>query len=79
MRTTMILDERLLKELMAVTGAKTRTEAIHLAISELIRHRKRQGLKELSGKIRLAENWQDLEGVELKEQEQQRARWRGHR
>ena len=79
MRTTMILDEGLLKELMAVTGAKTRTEAIHLAISEFIRRRKRDGLKDLSGKIRLAENWQDLEEVELKEQEGQRARWRGHR
>ena len=75
MRTTMILDEGLLKELMAVTGAKTRTQAI----TELIRRRKREGLKGLSGKVRLAENWAEVEEAEVKEQERQRAGWRGHR
>ncbi|MBI2152699.1 MAG: type II toxin-antitoxin system VapB family antitoxin [Candidatus Rokubacteria bacterium] len=32
----MRLDERLIKELMDVTAATTKTEAIHLAISEFI-------------------------------------------
>ena len=40
MRATMRLDERLVKELMEVIGAKSRTEAIHTAISELIRRKK---------------------------------------
>ncbi len=44
MRTTMSLDGVLIKELMQVTGAKTRTEAIHLAISEFIRRKKLEGL-----------------------------------
>lgn len=79
MRTTLLLDERLVKELMTVTGAKTKTEAIHLAISELIRARKREGLKALSGRITLAENWQDLEATEVKEQQRQERSWRGHR
>ena len=79
MRTTLLLDERLVKELMRVTGAKTKTEAIHLAISEFIRARKREGLKALSGRIALAENWQDLEATEVKEQERQARSWRGHR
>ena len=34
MRTTLRLDDRLIKELMDVTGATTKTEVIHLAISE---------------------------------------------
>ena len=79
MRTTMSLDERLLKELMEVTGAKSRTEAIHTAISELIRRKKLEELKALSGKIRIADNWQELEELELKEQEKLERRWRGHR
>jgi Arc/MetJ family transcription regulator len=79
MRTTMSLDDALIKELMEVTGARTRTEAIHLAISELIRRKKLAGLKALSGKIQLADTWQDLEQVELKEQEKQERRRRGHR
>lgn len=79
MRTTMSLDDVLIKELMEVTGARTRTEAIHLAISEFIRRKKLEGLKALSGKIQLADTWQDLEQLELKEQEKQERRRRGHR
>ena len=79
MRTTMSLDDALIKELMEISGAKTRTEAIHLAISEFIRRRKLEGLKALSGKIQLADTWQDLEQLELKEQERQERRRRGHR
>lgn len=79
MRTTMSLDDKLIKELMAVTGARTKTEAIHLAISEFIRRKKLEGLKALSGKIRIADNWQEMEEVELKEQEKRERRWRGHR
>jgi hypothetical protein len=70
MRTTMTLDEEQIKELMRVTGAKTRVEAIHLAVSELIRRNKLEGLKALSGKIHIAENWQDREQLELKAQEE---------
>jgi hypothetical protein len=64
MRTTMSLDDALIKELMEVTGARTRTDAIHLAVSEFIRRKKLEGLKALSGKIQLADTWQDLEQVE---------------
>lgn len=79
MRTTLNLDEELVKELMKITGAKTKVEAIHLAISEFIRRKKLEGLKALSGKIRIAENWQELEELELKAQEERERRWRGHR
>lgn len=79
MRTTLSLDDRLIKELMEVTGAKTKTEAIHLAISEFIRRKKLEGLKALSGKIHIADNWQELEELEMKEQEEEERRWRGRR
>ena len=52
---------------MSLTRAETKTEAIHLAISEFIRRKKLEGLKALSGKIRIADNWQELEELELKE------------
>ena len=79
MRTTLDLDESLVKELMAVTGAKTKTEAIHLAIRELVRWRKLERLKGLSGKIRLDLDWRELEERELKDQERQQRQWRGRR
>ena len=65
MRTTMRLDDRLVKELMTLTGAKSRTEAIHTAIAELIRRKKLEGLKALSGQIRIANDWRANEVLEL--------------
>jgi len=79
MRTTMRLDDGLIKELMKVTGARTKTEAIHLAIAEFIRRKKLEALKALSGKVRIANHWQELEELELKQQEKLERRWRGHR
>ena len=79
MRTTMRLDDGLIKELMKVTGARTKTEAIHLAIAEFIRRKKLEELKALSGKVRIANHWQELEELELKQQEKLERRCRGHR
>lgn len=72
MRTTLNLDAGLIKEPMSLTGAKTKTAAIHLAVSELVRRKKLEGLKILSGKVRLADNWRELEQLELKAQETER-------
>lgn len=74
MRTTVNLDDGLITDLMNVTGVKKKREAIHLAIAEFVRRKKLEGLKALSGKIRLVDNWQELEDLELKEQERQERR-----
>lgn len=79
MRTTLSLDDRLIQELMEVTGAKTKTEAIHLAISEFIRRKKLEGLLALEGKVHLDLDWRELEELELKAQAEHERRWRGHR
>jgi len=79
MRTTLNLDEDLVGELMKATKAKTKTEAIHLAISEFVRHRKLEGLKALSGKIHFDLDWRELEEQELKAQAERERRWRDRR
>jgi hypothetical protein len=79
MRTTMSLDDGLIKELMDVTGARTKTEAIHLAISEFIRRKKLEGLLALEGKVHINLDWRELEEQELKAQAEREKRWRGHR
>jgi len=79
MRTTLSLDDGLIKELMKVTGARTKTAAIHLAISEFLRRKKLEGLLALEGKVRLDLDWRELEEVELKAQADRERRWRGHR
>ncbi len=79
MRTTMSLDDGLIKELMKVTGARTKTAAIHLAISEFLRRKKIEELLALEGKIQLDLDWRELEELELKAQADRERRWRGHR
>lgn len=79
MRTTLRLDDGLVQELMKITEAKTKTEAIHLAISEFIRRKKIEGLLALEGKVPLDVDWRELEERELKTQAERARRWRGHR
>ena len=66
MRTTLSLDDGLVQELMKITEAKTKTEAIHLAISDFIRRKKIEGLLALEGKVPIDVDWRELEERELK-------------
>jgi len=79
MRTTLNLDDALIKELMAATKAKTKTEAIHQALSEFVRRQKRQRLKALSGQIHLDLDWRQIEEEEMKAEAERERIWRGHR
>ena len=67
MRTTLNLSDNLLDELMKVTGSRTKTDAIEEAIREFVYRRKIEKLKNLSGKIILTSNWQELRDMELDE------------
>lgn len=79
MRTTLDLNEKLIRELMDVTAAKTKTEAIHQAAAELIRRKKLDQLKSLSGTIHLDLNWKSLEEAEIRHQAVLKRRRHGHR
>ncbi len=68
MRTTLDLSEKLIRELMNVTGAQTKTDAIHQAAAELIRRKKLDQLKSLSGAIHLDLDWKSLEEAEIRHQ-----------
>jgi hypothetical protein len=78
MRMTLNLDESLLKDLMSVTSAKTKTDAIHQAISDLIRRKKLEKLKSLSGRVHLASNWEKAETLELRHQKRLVRQLPGH-
>jgi Arc/MetJ family transcription regulator len=79
MRTTLDLDEKLIEELLKATEAKTKTEAIHLAISELIRRKKLERLKSLSGKIHIDLDLEKMQKADLKRQKRLARLWRGDR
>ncbi len=49
MRTTVILQDELMKEAMEATGLKEKTAVIHLGLRELVRKRAAEDLKSLGG------------------------------
>ena len=51
MRTTLNLDQDLVEEAMAVTGAKTKTTVVHLGLRALVETAARHRLAALKGKI----------------------------
>lgn len=67
MRTTLDLPGQAVEELVRLVGAKTKGEAVTIAIEECIRRKRSEELKAASGRVRLADNWKELEEAELKE------------
>ncbi len=57
MRTNIVLDDDLVDEALALTGARTKKEVVHLALEELVRSRKRKNLADLAGRIRFAKHY----------------------
>jgi Arc/MetJ family transcription regulator len=52
MRTNIELDDDIIEEALAITGARTKKEVVHLALEELVRSRRKKNLVELAGRIR---------------------------
>jgi Arc/MetJ family transcription regulator len=57
MRTNIVIDDTLIEEAMALSKLKTKREAVHRALEEYVRVLKKRDLRELRGKIRLAEGY----------------------
>jgi Arc/MetJ family transcription regulator len=51
MRTNINIDDDVLKEVQRLTGAKTKREAVDLALRELVARYRRLGLLKLKGKV----------------------------
>jgi Arc/MetJ family transcription regulator len=69
MRATLNIPDELIDELMKITRTKTKTRAICLAIEEFTRRKKMEKLLSLQGKIDIEDNWQEMEGLEVKGKE----------
>lgn len=52
MRTNIALDDKLMEEAFSVTGLRTKKELVHLALTELVRARRKKDLLDLVGKVR---------------------------
>ena len=49
MRTNIVIDDELMAEAMAATGARTKREVVEMALNELVMRHRQQRLKELRG------------------------------
>lgn len=54
MRTTLFIRDDLLEEAKKVSGAKTKKQAVEMALEEFVRRKKSKELIELEGKIELS-------------------------
>lgn len=60
MRTTLDIKEDLLNEAKALSGARTKKEAVESALQEFIRKRKVRKLLDLEGKVELSFTLKEL-------------------
>jgi Arc/MetJ family transcription regulator len=60
MRTNIVIDDKLMKETLRLTGLKTKREAVELGLRTVVRLRKQEGIRRFRGKL----NWQgDLDAM----------------
>jgi len=64
MRTTLEIDEKLLADVVALTGEKKKGKAVSKALQEYIRKRKIEELRAMLGTIDLVDNWYELRHME---------------
>lgn len=62
MRTNIVIDEKLMKETLRLTGLKTKREAVELGLRTLVRLRKQQEIRRFRGKL----SWRgDLDAMRM--------------
>lgn len=54
MRTNIVIDDKLMKEALRVTGLKTKREAVELGLRTLLRLRQQEAIRRFRGKL----DWQ---------------------
>ena len=68
MRATLNIPDDLLAEVQKITGEKSKTKAITIAMREYIRQKRIKELIALRGKIQIDYDWEKEEELEMKAQ-----------
>lgn len=76
MRATLNIPDDLLSEVQKISGEKSKTKAITVAMEEFVRQRKIKKLIAMKGKIKIRDVTEDLEKLELEEMKENDKRWR---
>jgi Arc/MetJ family transcription regulator len=67
MRITIHIEDNFLADLMRLTQATTKAQAVRDALKELIRLRRKEELLALRGRLEIEDNWRQLRESELEE------------
>jgi Arc/MetJ family transcription regulator len=62
MRTTLAVREDLIEEVKALSGVKTKKDAVEIALEEFVRRRKAKKLLDLEGKVELSFTLEEFVG-----------------
>ncbi|WP_374563369.1 type II toxin-antitoxin system VapB family antitoxin [Nitrosomonas sp.] len=60
MRTNIVIDDQLMNEVIKLTGAKTKKEAVELGLLTLIRIKKQEKIRQYRGKLDWDGNLDDM-------------------
>jgi Arc/MetJ family transcription regulator len=52
MRTNIVIDDKLMKETLKLTGLKTKREAVELGLRTVVRLRRQEGVRRFRGKLK---------------------------
>ncbi len=67
MRTTVVVDDALMKKILELTKEKNKSRLINRALQDYVQKLRIEQLKKLSGKINIEDNWQRLRELEKHE------------
>jgi len=67
MRTTIHVDDDVFDDLVELTAAKTKTEAVRLALHEFIRLKRKEELLAMHGRFDIEDNWEHLRSLDTLE------------
>ena len=67
MRTTLNIDDVLFHDLLTLTKAKTKTEAVRIALKEYLHLKRKEKLLSMRGKLDISDNWEELRRQEVTE------------
>jgi len=67
MRTTINIQDTLMEELLTRSKAETKTQAVHMAITDYLKRKAAEDLIALSGRIQIDSDWEVEEERELNE------------
>ncbi|MCI5141035.1 MAG: type II toxin-antitoxin system VapB family antitoxin [Candidatus Electrothrix sp. ATG1] len=65
MRTTLNIDDRLFQDVLSITKAKSKTEAVRTALTEFLRMKQKEKILAMRGRV-------DIRGSEKLREEEQR-------